>query len=53
MSDVIQITQDSNMYECRIKCSDKVKSFKVEFNGNRVLSLEVSLNQNKELNQNK
>lgn len=48
MEDIINIKQEQSTYECTIKCSDKVKSFKVEFDPNsnnhcRVAVIEVEL----------
>ena len=48
MNDLIKIEQSSNSYECMIKCSDMVKSFKVTFENNRVETLEVELKEEKE-----
>ena len=48
MNDLIKIEQSSNSYECLIKCSDMVKSFKVTFDNNRVDTLEVELKEEKE-----
>ena len=48
MKDLIEIKQSSNSYECLIKCSDMVKSFKVTFENNRVNTLEVELKEEKE-----
>lgn len=49
MEDLIKIEQSSNSYECLIKCSDMVKSFKVTFENNRVDTLEVELKESKEV----
>lgn len=48
MKDLIEIEQSLNRYECLIKCSDMVKSFKVTFDNNRVDTLEVELKEEKE-----
>lgn len=48
MKDLLEIGQSSNSYECLIKCSDMVKSFKVNFDNNRVDTLEVELKEEKE-----
>ena len=48
MEDLIKIEQSLNSYECLIKCSDMVKSFKVIFENNRVGTLEVELKEGKE-----
>ena len=48
MEDLIKIEQSSNRYECLIKCSYMVKSFKVTFEDNRVDTLEVELKEDKE-----
>lgn len=48
MNDLIKIEQSSNSYECMIKCSDMVKSFKVTFENNRVETLEVEMKEEKE-----
>ena len=47
MEDLIKIEQSLNSYECLIKCSDMVKSFKVTFANNRVYTLEVELKEDK------
>jgi hypothetical protein len=48
MEDLIKIEQSLNSYECLIKCSNMVKSFKVTFENNRVDTLEVELKEDKE-----
>jgi len=48
MNDLIKIEQSLNSYECLIKCSDMVKSFKVTFENERVDTLEVELKEEKE-----
>lgn len=48
MEDLIKIEQSSSSYECLIKCSDMVKSFKVTFKNERVDTLEVELKEEKE-----
>lgn len=48
MNGLIEIEQSSSTYGCLIKCSDKVKSFKVTFENNRVETLEVELKEGKE-----
>lgn len=48
MKDLIKIEQSLNRYECLIKCSDMVKSFKVTFENERVDTLEVELREEKE-----
>lgn len=48
MEELIEIKQQTGMYECTVRCSDKVKSFKVDFDGNRVCKLEVELKECKE-----
>lgn len=48
MEDLIKIEQSENRYECLIKCSGMVKSFKVYFEDNRMDTLEVELKGKKE-----
>ena len=48
MEDLIKIEQSSSSYECLIKCSDMVKSFKVNLKNERVATLEVELKEEKE-----
>ena len=43
-----RIEQSTSSYECIVRCSDIVKSFKVTFKNGRVDTLEVELKEEKE-----
>ena len=43
MEDLIEIKQSGSDFSCLIKCSNKVKWFRVEFESNRVKEMAVDL----------